>query len=33
MAEHIGTGTLWVSAVASLSAFVVLLALRSGRAA
>jgi hypothetical protein len=32
MAEHIGTGTLWVSALVSLSAFAMLLALRSGRA-
>jgi MFS family permease len=32
MAEHIGTGTLWVSALVSLSAFVALLLLRPGRA-
>lgn len=32
MAEHIGTATLWVSAAASLSAFVALLVLRPGRA-
>jgi predicted MFS family arabinose efflux permease len=32
MAEHIGTGTLWVSALISLSAFVVLMLLRPGRA-
>jgi hypothetical protein len=31
MAEHIGTATLWVSAAASLSAFVALLVLRPGR--
>jgi MFS family permease len=33
MVEYIGTGALWVSALASVSAFVVLLLLRSGRAA
>ena len=32
MVEHIGTATLWISALASLSAFVVLLLLRPGRA-
>lgn len=32
MAETIGTGALWVSALASLSAFAVLLLLRAGRA-
>jgi MFS family permease len=32
MVEHIGTATLWISALASLSAFFVLLALRPGRA-
>jgi predicted MFS family arabinose efflux permease len=31
MAEHIGTATLWVSAAASLSAFIALLVLRPGR--
>lgn len=33
MVEHIGTGALWVCALASVSAFGVLLLLRSGRAA
>jgi MFS family permease len=33
MVEHIGTGALWISALASVSAFAVLLLLRSGRAA
>jgi hypothetical protein len=33
MVEHIGTGALWISALASASAFVVLLLLRSGRTA
>jgi len=33
MVEYIGTGALWISALASVSAFVVLLLLRSGRAA
>lgn len=32
MVEHIGTATLWISALASLSAFAVLLLLRPGRA-
>jgi hypothetical protein len=31
MAETIGTGALWVSVLASLSAFAVLLLLRAGR--
>ncbi|QWG23156.1 MFS transporter [Bradyrhizobium sediminis] len=33
MVEHLGTGALWISALASVSAFGVLLLLRSGRAA
>jgi hypothetical protein len=33
MVEYIGTGALWISALASVSAFVVLLLLRSSRTA